>query len=311
MSEFTRKKKYSPEVAGHYMQKAVVTISPKDPLRLAAEKMAAQRISCVVVTKNDCPLRLISERTIVRCLAEKLDFDTPIYKVPRGPFLMVGPHDRVTVILKRMRRLHVRRAIVVHKKKLAGIVTQTTLLEAYQRILHKVSVKSDKLATQAEHDELTWLYNRHYLKEAFRHEISRVQRYGGLLALVMFDLDHFKQVNDKYGHPVGDVVLRTAGHVMQKAARGADIVARYGGEEFAVLMPAAGTRAARLFAERVRQRLKDRTFQHAEVKFNVTISAGVCKWSRELNTMSKMIAAADKALYRAKNAGRNRVRVAK
>jgi diguanylate cyclase (GGDEF)-like protein len=291
------------------MQKAVMTLSPRDTLRDAVTKMAAHRISCVVVTKDDQPIRLISERTVVNSVAADLDLDTPIYKVPRGPCLMVAPTDRVTVILKRMRRLHVRRAMVIFKKKLVGLVTQTTLLEAYQRILDDVSLKSDKLADKAEHDELTWLYNRHYLKDAFGHEISRVRRYGGLLALVMFDLDHFKSINDQYGHNAGDAALRTAGHIMQKAARGADIVARYGGEEFAVLMPAAGTRAARIYAERVRQRLSARDFKDQDATFSLTVSAGICKWSRELNTMRKMIEAADKALYRAKRTGRNRVRL--
>ncbi len=293
------------------MNKAVVTVGPREPLREAAAKMAKHRISCVVVTRDDKPLRLVTERTVVSCVAAGLDLDTPIARVPRGPSLMVGPTESITLILKMMRRQHVRRAVIQDRGKLAGIVTQTTLLEAYQRILHHETSDRARLISEATHDELTWLFNRRYLRDSFKHEINRVRRYGGLLTLVMFDLDHFKLVNDTYGHMVGDAVLRTTGHVMQRAARGVDVVCRYGGEEFAVLLPAAGTRAGRIYAERVRQRLKARTFQHEDKKFHVTISAGVAKWSRELNTMSKIIKAADDALYKAKRQGRDQVRVAR
>ncbi|HET7233631.1 MAG TPA: diguanylate cyclase, partial [Longimicrobium sp.] len=156
-------------------------------------------------------------------------------------------------------------------------------------------------------DPLTGLSRRHVLEDALRRETERVRRSGGSLAVVMIDLDFFKQVNDAYGHRTGDEVLARVGRLLRSTARNIDLPARFGGEEFAVLLYDSGLQGALAFAERFRRHLRDLSVPAGGGRtVRVTASLGLAVGA-ELVDPDALIDAADKALYRAKNAGRDRL----
>jgi diguanylate cyclase (GGDEF)-like protein len=158
---------------------------------------------------------------------------------------------------------------------------------------------------QASTDGLTDLANRRHFEETLASEISRAERFGGSLALVLADLDDFKQVNDRYGHQAGDDVLREFAAVLRDTVRDIDLAARYGGEEFAVLLPQTDLEGGEHLAERLREAMANRRMALVPgATFTVTSSFGVAAFP-EAPTPEALFAAADEALYRAKSAGKN------
>ncbi len=155
-------------------------------------------------------------------------------------------------------------------------------------------------------DELTGLYNRRHFIQLAEKEVNRAVRYRHPQALIMFDLDHFKQVNDTYGHPAGDQVLKTAASLTRRELRDVDLLGRYGGEEFIILLPETGRRGARATAERLRKRIAQTQMDVAKEKISITISLGVSILSPDCNNLIQLIAVSDKALYIAKETGRNK-----
>jgi diguanylate cyclase (GGDEF)-like protein len=158
---------------------------------------------------------------------------------------------------------------------------------------------------QANTDGLTELPNRRHFEEALEAEISRAERFGGSLALILADLDDFKQVNDRYGHQAGDDVLRTFADILRATVREIDLPARYGGEEFAVLLPQTDLDGAHQLAERLRRALAARPMStHPGGLVAVTSSFGVAAFP-DAPTPAALFASADEALYQAKRAGKN------
>ena len=143
--------------------------------------------------------------------------------------------------------------------------------------------------------------------EFLERETARCRRYNRALSLVLFDLDHFKHVNDDYGHLSGDEVLRSVGALVRKRVRTEDCFARYGGEEFAVVLTEANREAAHEFAEQLRETVEAHPFRAGVEPIGVTISLGVASLGGEMQGASDFLAAADARLYEAKAAGRNRV----
>ncbi|MFH1022397.1 MAG: diguanylate cyclase [Planctomycetota bacterium] len=298
---------------GTYMSRTVVAVAPKTPLVEACRLMADRRIgSVVVVGADNVPVGIVSERDVVRRFAKRQTLGVPVGQVMARPLITAAPGEQALLALERMRQRHIRRLVVVDDDgKLSGIITQTDVLEASRRTLAELADRHVRLAEAARRDDLTGLFNRRAFNNFSQIELGRTRRYGGLLALVLFDLDHFKRVNDVHGHETGDGVLRVFAELLKANCREVDIAARYGGEEFLVLMPAVGTRAAAIFAERVRKELEAREIHAADGRtFRVTASAGVCKWSLQNDSLRVILRRADEALYKAKNTGRNRVCVA-
>lgn len=160
-----------------------------------------------------------------------------------------------------------------------------------------------ELATR---DELTRCYNRRYFIAALEAEIERQRRYGGARTLLLMDIDHFKRINDRYGHAVGDSALAMLADVGGKIFRENDVFARLGGEEFAVLLPETSVDNAELIAERFRQNLRNNAVPGAPEGVFLTVSIGVTP-IRSVMTPTTALKTADAALYRAKRSGRNRV----
>jgi diguanylate cyclase (GGDEF)-like protein len=136
--------------------------------------------------------------------------------------------------------------------------------------------------------------------------ILRAERYGRHISLIISDIDHFKAVNDTYGHPVGDKVLKKVAEMLSLSARRTDVVARYGGEEFALLMEETGAQGALLIAERIRKTVEAETFRTEIGSFKCTLSLGIATFPTDANQKSKLTECADQALYQAKRSGRNR-----
>lgn len=167
-----------------------------------------------------------------------------------------------------------------------------------------------RLEVLAHTDPLTQTLNRRALTERLNAEMDRARRYQAVLSLLMLDIDYFKTVNDKYGHVVGDEVLRTVAGFLQSAVRSVDIVARYGGEEFVVVLPETTLNGGATFAERVLAQIAKHRFGSPEAPFSITASVGVALYPSEgVATAEDLVARADEALYRAKDGGRNRVSV--
>jgi len=167
------------------------------------------------------------------------------------------------------------------------------------------------LATRAEVDGLTGLGNRQQFNRRWEQEIACFERYGTPLSVILCDLDHFKRINDSFGHPAGDEVLQGFSKVIAQSVRTTDVACRYGGEEFVVIMPHTAPADALIVAERIRTALAGVTFpRHPEHR--VTVSIGIAGLSGLLPGMTKerWVEHADKALYAAKHSGRNRVVIA-
>jgi len=156
-------------------------------------------------------------------------------------------------------------------------------------------------------DGLTQLPNKRYLMQFLGREMARVQRYERPICLMMIDVDHFKSINDTYGHLAGDDVLSDLANLLKPRIRKDECLARYGGEEFTIVMPETQLKGAKLFAEIMRESVENHEFSFDGQTIPVTVSIGVARNSDAADTPEKLIAAADELLYQAKSAGRNRV----
>ena len=153
-------------------------------------------------------------------------------------------------------------------------------------------------------DVVTGLGNRRQLDQELERELHRTQRHSGSFALIVCDLDHFKRVNDNYGHPVGDVVLVQVAKILGQCTRTSDACYRIGGEEFAILLPNTDLGAACVVAERIRSTVSEAAFGAVDAPLNVTLSAGVTSFL-EADSAAALIKRADAAMYLAKQSGRN------
>lgn len=167
---------------------------------------------------------------------------------------------------------------------------------------------NDLLKRLSNTDHLTQLYNRRYMMEVLERELARAERQKAPLSLVMMDIDHFKSVNDRYGHQQGDTVLATIASLARNALRSYDFAVRYGGEEFVLILPSTPLGEAILVAERIRRLIEQHCFEKEIASLRVTISMGVSTYPANcVTSATELIREADAALYRAKQGGRNRV----
>lgn len=194
------------------------------------------------------------------------------------------------------------------------IKRQITELNAHREMLEaevlartkELEEANRKLDLISRTDELTGLPNRRDMLRTIENEIGRVARTHKPFCFIFIDIDHFKNINDTYGHACGDEVLKVVSHTIRGMLRKYDVIARYGGEEFLTLLPETDLEGATIVAERFRKRIEETTVVHGETKINVTITLGVARFDSALGA-DKSIQMADKALYEGKETGRNKV----
>jgi diguanylate cyclase (GGDEF)-like protein len=187
----------------------------------------------------------------------------------------------------------------------AGFVTSSIAAAAVVRLLDGIGQLYRRLEEAARTDELTGLPNRRVLFEVLAHEIERVRRRDGKLSVVFVDIDQFKRINDLQGHQTGDAVLRAAASAIKGGLRAYDVVGRYGGEEFVMVLPDTGAWEGHAVAERIRETVASKVFPGA---VRLTVSLGVADLAKDMDA-DRLLKAADAAVYRAKQAGRNRSEV--
>ncbi len=187
-------------------------------------------------------------------------------------------------------------------RELQALLVQRTVL--YNKLIEQYAL----VVSYANTDPLTGTHNRRYFNEVFNGEIQQFMRDGGIpMAIVLLDIDHFKRINDTYGHPAGDLVLTKMGEVLHAIVRSADLCARYGGEEFIIMLRHVDAVQAQAFAERLRVAIK-RMIQLPMRGETVTVEVSMGFALLRANESGQdVITRADKALYRAKKAGRNRI----
>ncbi|MCW9088731.1 MAG: diguanylate cyclase [Gammaproteobacteria bacterium] len=183
------------------------------------------------------------------------------------------------------------------------------LANSFNQMAEQLQADQQRLEQLANFDGLTGLHNKHNFLEYLRGELERAARYRRDFSLLMVDIDHFKRVNDTYGHLTGDAVLRQVAKTITECARENDVVGRYGGEEIIVLLPETRADGALVFAERLRQQVMEQrtASEGGDEQVQVTVSVGVACCPTDAGDETALIAAADKALYQAKESGRNRV----
>jgi two-component system cell cycle response regulator len=279
------------------------------------------------VLRDHQRLELTREKSLADALArlEKVRYDLVFieYLLPDGTALEFleavnskGIETPVVVITSQGDELIASRMIqagasdYLPKAKVSGDVLLRIISNALEKagLRREMRLAQEKLAEMSIRDELTDMFNRRYFEESLEREVSGAKRYNHALALCIIDLDHFKLVNDTYGHLCGDRVLQEIGRLLQDSTRKYDVACRYGGEEFAVILPDTDLDEALALCERFRKRVKNHLFLFDEVTLHITASIGVAARPADDKLSGRqLVDLADKALYKAKGQGRNRV----
>src|SRR3989338_6130039 len=156
-------------------------------------------------------------------------------------------------------------------------------------------------------DSLTEMHTRRHIMERFEEELKRASMRNIQLSFLMIDVDHFKRINDEHGHLTGDQILREIAHLIRENVREIDIIARFGGEEFCVILPDTDSPGARYVAQRIREAVENKQITAYDTVVKTTVSIGMATFAKDGTTTSELVDKADKALYQAKQNGRNRV----
>lgn len=236
------------------------------------------------------------------------DATTIVVPLPNGGVALRGGDPRLLADPRNVQALQLLgdlvAAVVQNARRLADSNQRTVALEETRKRLRDQNSLLRELAVV---DELTGLHNRRFFERRLAYEMDRFERYRHVLSVIVFDVDHFKRINDAHGHGAGDAVLRQIAQVARQTVRRVDTLARWGGEEFVVLLPDTAAAGAAIAAERLRAAVERAEFVVAGVRVPVTISVG----SAATDPASKadaaaLVKAADGAMYRAKHDGRNR-----
>ena len=277
----------------------------------AGPRRAEQKSACVVVIHGEgLGKRIdIGARAIVVGRSPESDLCIPHPSVSRKHCELWRELDRYCVRdLQSTNRTRINDAVVDEGELQDG--DHITIGETILKFISHSSVEAryhEEVYQLATHDALTELYNRRHFTELAEKELSRALRHERPLVLAILDLDHFKPINDRYGHIAGDAVLRQFSEILRAHVRADDIAARIGGEEFAVLLPETGPEEGLRFAERLRAAVADAAFSPGGESRRITVSIGLAATGPERYTRSVLMREADAALYRAKDGGRNRV----
>jgi diguanylate cyclase (GGDEF)-like protein len=289
-------------------------VSPQQSLAEAVLLMQEKQCSCVLVTEDEYPKGIITERDVVRfflaMMSGELDPGTIVAEVMTKEPACIQKNTSLYDALMLSRSRHLRHLLVVDdQEKLIGLVTQTDMVNAYMKLIERQSVletENEELQLLSNQDPLMKIGNRRAMQVELTFTEASSRRYDKSYALALIDVDFFKKYNDHYGHQSGDSALQLLATTMQLAMRATDRLYRYGGEELLLLMPETTMEEARVAAERVRKAVEVVQCPHSESPLSVlTVSIGVA--ADIAQPWQQLVARADKALYRAKDSGRNRI----
>lgn len=277
-------------------------------------RRAEQKSACVVVIHGEgLGKRIdIGERAIVVGRSPESDLCIPHPSVSRKHCELWRELGQCRVRdLQSTNRTRINDAVVEEAELQDG--DHITIGETILKFISHSSVEAryhEEVYQLATHDALTELCNRRHFTELVEKELSRAQRHERPLVLAILDLDHFKRINDSFGHIAGDAVLKQFSELLRGHIRADDVAARIGGEEFAVLLPETGLDEALHFANRLRRALAEADLRPGGEPGRITVSVGLAAMRPDRDSRGALMRAADAALYRAKEAGRNRVCVA-
>jgi len=297
------------------MMKEVLKTDRYDTVLSMAEKMHKHRLGAIVIVDSeDFPIGIVTERDILRTLITYKDksMDVQAGDIMSSPVLTLEPGEDIDSAIMQMQLNRVRRIPITKENRLIGIISYRDLTNALRKTYNALEKKTEELEEEANTDPLTGLYNRRVINGQLKYQIDLARRSGNPMSVIMIDIDHFKKVNDTYGHLCGDSVLKTIAGILKEKSRDINIVGRYGGEEFMIIGPISDHKTAFYMAERLRALVENTEFSCEKngKKFRVTISAGVAVWNPKIKTGRELIKLSDDALYLAKKSGRNRVRMA-
>lgn len=287
------------ELLASKAEREIVAIRPETTLRETAGKLRRQNVSAILVTDTkDKLLGIVSERDLVRAIWKFGDdlVDRPVSEIMTRSVVTCTPADNVLATLSTMNEWAIRHIPVVEA---GGIQAMISIREFELACRH--------LEIQAHTDELTGLSNRRLFMGVLAKEISRFQRFQTPLSVAMLDIDHFKIVNDNYGHEAGDRVLRALADLMVGKLRPFDEVGRLGGEEFAILFPNTELGEALNACERLLQAIREEEVPHEEGAIHFTVSFGLVCPDNPVLDGGTVLKHADQLLYKAKADGRNRI----
>ena len=243
-------------------------------------------------------------RPLSTLLKNPLEFDSMQGGVRRGDGLPLSDDERQLLgeMLDLVGQAH------EHDARLKALEERVTALQMENLDL---IAKNSFLSEISARDSLTGLYNRWYVMEKIDSEMNRALRHGSPMSVLMLDLDHFKSINDSYGHPAGDSVLKSVGQMLKDSCRVYDVPGRYGGEEFCIVLPETKVGGTNIVAERIRERLASTPVPVGQDSIIVTASIGIAGMDSVQEdgvlSASALVERADRALYAAKHHGRNRV----
>jgi len=225
-----------------------------------------------------------------------------------GPFAS-NPLNEALMMLQLFILIIISSIFILHSVMMELISIKNALKNIIKNQTKDLRQKNRKLTILNRYDDLTKMYNRRYFMELAEQEFYRAKRYGRDLAFLMLDIDFFKKVNDNYGHPAGDEVLRELSKTLKLLIRKSDILGRLGGEEFGLLLPEINIEDAYNVAEKIRKEIQQKDIYYENTKINITISAGISGLNVEIKSLERLIKNSDKALYSSKQSGRNRVTI--
>ena len=261
-------------------------------------------ILAVVVLVLGGVLTILIVRQIVRPLDELTDAATEMIQGNLSKRVLLSSRDEIGHLGEVFNQMT--EVIQVREDELQELATNLEVTVAERTL--ELRKQAEALHRLAISDPLTRIYNRRHFFSLAEKEFSRSLRYGDSLAIILFDADHFKNINDTYGHPYGDEILIELAQLCLTNIRSVDIFARYGGEEFVLLMPKTDGQAAYKMAERLRVLVAENQWGEDSRVLPLTLSLGVSSWDgKNPSTLAVLIEQADRALYQSKQAGRNQV----
>lgn len=296
-------------------------VSKNEKTSTLLEDMINNAFDNVVVVEDAKPIGILTTKDIMSLIKNKSDLSEPISSYMSFPVDTITREQSIKDALKFLKEKGYKRVIVVDEhKRLSGVISQkelisltytqwANLMKEYQSELHEINTmlqnQNREYEIIASTDSLTGLYNRHKFSQLYLSAYKTMIQRQNKIAIILLDIDFFKKVNDTFGHNIGDVVLKQVANILLQTLRNVDIVCRWGGEEFVLLIPTANLTQAEHIAQKVRKAIE---LLELERVGGVTASFGVTE-VHEREDMSEVINRADRALYIAKDAGRNCVRV--